>query len=259
MAVREAVHAASQVHASLLPYTHRHLEVLACETCHIPSMYAPAIEYYDWTALKMDGQPVNTCRGIELTNAPALVASTQADYNIPITVTNLVTGYEPVLMMRQNVEGDSALAPYNLVTAWYWVYDDANDNTRPVRLEDLQAAWFSQNDYAPEILAAFDEDRDGKLNQTELVLDSQEKRSLIASRLEALGLRNPRIHGEIQPYSISHDICDASASNFFKLFVFFLKKPLYSTSKIRASLHTVGIICNDNPSGGSPHFKGVNK
>lgn len=201
----EACHDASQDHISWLPYTDRHLEVLACEACHIPRMYAPAIEYYDWTALRMDGQPVNTCRGIELTNTPALVANTQADY-IPITVTNLVTGYEPVLMMRQNIDGDSALAPYNLVTAWYWVYDDAAGNTRPVRLEDLLKAWFTQNNYAPEILAAFDEDKDGMLDQAELVLDSAEKQSLIAKRLEALGLHTPRIQGEIQPYSISHDV-----------------------------------------------------
>lgn len=201
----ESCHAASERHANWLPYTERHLEVLACEACHIPRMYAPAIEYYDWTVLKMNGQPVNTCRGIELTSSQALVASTQADY-IPITVTNLVTGYAPVLMMRQDVTGDTALAPYNLVTAWYWVYDDANGNTRPVRLEDLQAAWFSQNDYAPEILATFDDDGDGKLAQDELILNSDEKRSLIASRLESLGLRNPRIQGEIQPYSISHSV-----------------------------------------------------
>lgn len=201
----ETCHEAVAGHASWLPYIDHHLEVLACETCHISRMYAPAIQHYDWTVLKMDNQPINTCRGIELTNTPMLVASTQTDY-IPITVTNLVTGYEPVLLMRKNIDGSSNLAPYNLVTTWYWIYDDANGNTRPVRLEDLQAAWFAGNDYAAEIVAAFDEDRDGLLDRDEMVLDSAAKQSLIAGRLQALGLRNLRIQGEIQPYSISHTV-----------------------------------------------------
>lgn len=200
----EACHDASG-HASWLPYTDRHLEAVACESCHIPRMYAPAIQHYDWTVLNMDSQPVNTCRGIELTNAPALVASTDADY-IPITVTNLVTGFQPVLMLRQNLDDAPSLAPYNLVTSWYWTYEDAYGNTRPVRLEDLQAAWYAENGYAPEIIAVFDDDGDGLLNHSELVLDSAEKQALIAARLEALGLRNPRIQGEIQPYSINHNV-----------------------------------------------------
>ena len=76
-------------------------------------------------------------------------------------MTDLVTGFQPVLLQRTNVDGDTLLAPYNLITTWYWVYDDANGNTRPVRLTDLQAAYFENGSYAPEILAAFDANGDG--------------------------------------------------------------------------------------------------
>ena len=38
---------------------------LACETCHIPQLYAPAVQSVDWTVLQADGQPASACRGVE--------------------------------------------------------------------------------------------------------------------------------------------------------------------------------------------------
>jgi thiosulfate reductase cytochrome b subunit len=106
-------------------------------------------------------------------------------------------------MPRQNIDGNVTLAPYNLITAWYWV---AGDDPRPVSKEDLQAAWFESGHYAPRILAALDTDKNGTLSENELILDTPEKQAVVASRLSALGLKNPRIEGEIQPYSINHNV-----------------------------------------------------
>jgi len=201
----ESCHDANKSHADWLPYIERHMEVLACESCHIPKLYAPAIQMYDWTVLNRQAQPQTACRGIETHPATPLLAS----QNFPATlksVTNLITGFEPVLMLRRNVDGDTLLAPYNLITFWFWVYDDAQGNTRPVRLLDLKRAWFEGERYAPQVLQTFDQDGDGNLSENELKIDSPEKQALIARRLEALGLRNPRILGQIQPYSINHNV-----------------------------------------------------
>ena len=197
----DSCHDAGKGHADWLPYIDRHMEEVACETCHIPQMYAPAIQDYDWTTLGTDTQPQIAYRGIE-----AGSVETASLEKMPITVTNLVTGYEPILLKRTNVDGDTLLAPYNLVTSWYWVYDDANGNTRPVRLLDLETAWLENGVYAPEVLSAFDTNGDGALSQSELRIDSSEKEFLIAGRLSALGLENPRIEGQVQPYSINHDV-----------------------------------------------------
>lgn len=186
----ESCHEAQKTHASWLPYAERHMEVVACETCHIPQLYAPAIQSYDWTALTADSAPLSECRGIEGQS----------------TVTDLVTGFKPVLMQRTNVDGDTLLAPYNLIASWFWIYDDANGNTRPVRLVDLQAAYFENGSYTPAILAAFDANGDGLLDENELKLDSDAKTQIIAGRLEALGVTNPRIYGQVQPYSINHGV-----------------------------------------------------
>ena len=192
----ESCHDASMTHADWLPYTARHMEVVACETCHVPQMYAPAIETYDWTVVKPDGSALTACRGIQGES----------------TTTDLVTGFQPVLMQRTNIDGDTLLAPYNLITTWFWVYDDAAGNQRPVRQIDLEAAFLENGQYAPEILSAFDEDGDGTLSENELRLtasaaeETNAKQAVVTARLEALGLKNPRIHGQVQPYSINHNV-----------------------------------------------------
>ncbi len=72
-------------------------------------------------------------------------------------------------MPRQNLEGEATLAPYNLATSWYWV---SGDPPRPVRQEDLTAAWLDGDTYHTDVLAAFDQDGDKNLSSTELRIDT---------------------------------------------------------------------------------------
>jgi thiosulfate reductase cytochrome b subunit len=186
----ESCHTADS-HSAWLPYVDRHMTVLACESCHVPQLYAPAVEQVDWTVLQPDGSGVITCRGVD---DPAGGIDT------------LIQGYTPVLLMRDNIDGGQQLAPYNLISAWYWVYDDANGAARPVRLADLQATWFEDGAYAPDLMALFDANGDGALDEVELRLDSAAKTAAVTARLAALGLANPRIEAEVQPYSINHNV-----------------------------------------------------
>jgi thiosulfate reductase cytochrome b subunit len=186
----ESCHDAVSTHADWLPYTAQHMTVVACESCHIPQLYAPAIQSVDWTVVKPDGSPVNLCRGLTGGGSPT---------------NDLVTGYRPVLMQRANIDGQKLLAPYNLVTSFYWVYDTAN-GPRPVRRADLEAAYLVDGAYAPEVLAAFDADQSGQIESAELRTDSAQKQAVVAARLAALGLENPHIEGQVQPYSINHNV-----------------------------------------------------
>jgi thiosulfate reductase cytochrome b subunit len=142
----------------------------------------------DWTVLDETGAPLATWRGVEL------AGNGGADF---------ISGYRPVLLPRENGDGSTSLAPHNLISAWYWVYGDP---ARPVPLRELQAAWLDGGSYAPEIIAAFDADGDGALAAGELRIDDEDKEEAVAARLEALGLEQPRILGEVQPYGISHNV-----------------------------------------------------
>jgi thiosulfate reductase cytochrome b subunit len=172
-----------------LPYNEKHISALSCESCHAPYMYSNAMQTMDWTVLNIgEDRGQIECRGIE---------------GDPRSMNALITGFQPVLLPRQGVDGQVRLAPYNLISSWYWIYGDP---PRPVRLIDLQAAWHDGEGYHPDIMDLFDADGDGDLDELELVIDSNEKELLLATRLEALGLTNPRIAGEVQPYSINHNI-----------------------------------------------------
>lgn len=187
----DSCHDPDKGHADWLPSIDTHMAAVACETCHIPQMYAPAIQSYDWTVLTSEREPIKTCRGVE---------------GEPNQVTSLVTGYQPVLLNRRNIDGKLLLAPYNLITTYYWVYDDANGNQRPVRLLDLETVFFQNGSYAADIVAAFDANSDGVLTNDELVINNAAKEELLKSKLASLGLNNPRIEGLVQPYSINHNV-----------------------------------------------------
>jgi len=174
-----------------LPYQERHMTALACESCHVPELYAPARQNYDWTVLDEAGEPRVDCRGIDTEGATF--------------ATSLITGYEPVLLPRPNDDGSAPLSPHNLITSWYWIYGDEGAE-RPVPERDLQAGWLDGDSYHADVLNVFDEDGNGKIDEHELMINSDAKEAIIVSRLSDLGLRNPRIAGEIQPYNVNHNV-----------------------------------------------------
>jgi len=181
-------HDAEAAH-DFLPYKKLHFQRLDCQTCHIPRVYAPVRMVTDWTVMTPEGGPAVQHRGLEgKVNDPA----------------SLITGYEPALLEYREEGGVHRLSPTHLLTSWFWV---GGDPERPVRLVDLKKAFLTETgDYNPEVLAALDADRDGEVSPEELRLDTDEKVARLASRLESVGVKNPRIHGEIQPYTLSHGV-----------------------------------------------------
>jgi thiosulfate reductase cytochrome b subunit len=186
----ESCHAADVTH-TWLPYLDSHLEALSCESCHIPQLYSSANMVHDWTVLLQDQTPRKECRG------------TEGDET---TMKTLLVGYQPVLIPSPDKDGDMKLAPHNLITTWFWVYGDP---PRPVPFYDLQQAYFENGDYHPGIILRFDKNGDGLLSKEELVINTDAKEEFVRDRLSLLGLSNPRISAEIQPYSISHDVASA--------------------------------------------------
>jgi hypothetical protein len=41
------------------------MAAVACEACHVPALYAPALESIDWTVLTASGEPVRSYRGLD--------------------------------------------------------------------------------------------------------------------------------------------------------------------------------------------------
>ncbi len=199
----ESCHDAEAAHKDWLPYLDLHMANVSCETCHVPQLYAPALESVDRTVVLPDGSTGKlTYRGLDEgvpAEAPADAAAHEA-----LTVAHRVSGFVPAIIK----EKDGKLAPVNLVTTFKWVYEK-DGKTYTVSDADLKKAWMPNGQYAPEIIQALDANGDGQLSPDELVLDTQDKVDLIAGRLSALGLSNPHIVAEVAEYPIHHSVVDS--------------------------------------------------
>jgi thiosulfate reductase cytochrome b subunit len=183
----ESCHEAENVH-EWLPYKQRHFTSLACESCHIPKLFGPALQAVDWTMLDSKAQPIRQYRNVT---------------GDPVAVNSLIEGFSPLLLPRANAHGDYRLAPFNLVTTWYWT---AGDPAVPVTRQQLERAIFVDGAYHPELVAALDRNGAGQLTGDELHLDNEDRANAVKKRLEAIGLHNPQIRAEITPFSINHNV-----------------------------------------------------
>lgn len=172
-----------------LPYPEAHFARLSCEACHIPQVFAPAIRQVDWTLLTPDGEPQIRWRGI---------------VRDPKNPTSLVTGFRPVLLPKQDLDGRTRLVPHNLVSAWYWV--EGTDAPRPVRIADLKAALLQDGKYHPAVAAALNVGQGRPADEPSPMLDTPEKVDAVRRRLEAVGVVKPHIEAEIQPFGLHHGV-----------------------------------------------------
>ena len=184
-------HQAEHGHA-FLPYRARHMEVLACQSCHIPRVLGPAEQAVNATMLDATGNPLVEYRGIG-----GVATNLNTAFN---------TGYEPVLLPMPSPAGTSAsprIAPYNVVSRWYWTAEGSED---PIPQETLRQALTINGQYRPEVMAAFDGNHDGRLDSRELRLDSEAKRGAVAQLLTAVGVKNPTVRAEVQLQRVSHGV-----------------------------------------------------
>ena len=183
----ESCHVAENVH-EWLPFKQRHFKSLACESCHVPKLFGPGLQAVDWTMLDNEAQPIRQYRNV--TGDPAAIDS-------------LIEGFRPLILPRADFNGEFKLAPFNLVTAWYWT---AGDPAVPVSREQLENALFAGGVYHPDIVAALDSNGDGQLTDDELRLDDETSVNAVKARLAATGLSGLQIQGDITPFSISHNV-----------------------------------------------------
>jgi len=183
----ESCHDAENVH-EWLPYKKRHFASLACESCHVPKLFGPGLQSVDWTMLDSEEQPLRQYRNVN---------------GDPVAVDSLIEGFRPLILPRANAEGDFRLAPFNLVTTWYW---SAGEQAMPISRENLEQAIFVNGEYHPDLVAAMDANGDGQLSAAELRLVDEVSVTAVRKRLEANGLTDLQIRGEVTPFSISHNV-----------------------------------------------------
>jgi thiosulfate reductase cytochrome b subunit len=190
----ESCHDATAVHA-WLPYKRRHFASLACEACHVPKLYGPALQTRDWTVVDADGNPRERFRDVE---------------GDPSTADSLIHGFRPVMLARENVGGERKLAPFNLVTNWYWRNAASGEAVAADRLRD---ALYVNGAARPATLRILDADGDGRISAAEAVLDTPERVDAMRQLLTDAGIDGVQLAGEVAPYSISHNVVNGRWAN----------------------------------------------
>jgi len=164
----ETCHDAEVVHR-WLPYRQRHFASLACESCHVPEVFGPTLKTLDWTLVDSAGNPRREYRNVD---------------GDPFAADGLISGFRPVIMARENVGGERKLAPFNLVTSWYWTASESNERIAPERLVEVFHS-------------------DGRWHAD---LEPGDHHEAAKARLEAAGFDNVQLASEIVPYPVNHGV-----------------------------------------------------
>jgi octaheme c-type cytochrome (tetrathionate reductase family) len=179
-----------------LPEHERHFAAVACEACHIPRIYLPARRQVDASVVTEKGEYAVYYRGLEQGKADDLGRS-------------FISGYQPLLIKRNDADGHERWAPMNLVSRWYWA-DAASGNE--VDMQTLRDAWLDAGSYVSDILQLFDADGNAHIDDNELRLDSPKKLELIKQRLLAAGVEQPELKAELRGYHLHHNVALHDAS-----------------------------------------------
>jgi len=182
-------HDALKAH-TFLPYRERHMAVLSCSTCHLAEPMGPAVEMVDATVVTSDGAPAIRYRNLD------------REPDEPLNTAS-VRPLRPLLVERVEVDGVKRLGPVNTVSRFRWI---SGIDRAEVPSEVVVRAFLDGKGYAAPVLEAFDANRDGKLDERELRLDSPAKVDLISRRLKALGISEPTIEGTLEPYPLAHGV-----------------------------------------------------
>jgi thiosulfate reductase cytochrome b subunit len=184
-----ACHDPMKAHA-FLPYRERHMDVLSCAVCHASGLMGPAAEMVDATVVTAAGGPSVRYRNVERRSGDTMNTST-------------IRPLKPLLVERVESDGVRRVAPVNLVSRYRWV---SRADGADVPLDTVARAWRESGAPAPEILAALDVDRNGRIDEAELRLDTPRKVDAVAARLRALGVEEPVVAGNLDVHPLAHGI-----------------------------------------------------
>ncbi|MBN2719245.1 MAG: cytochrome b/b6 domain-containing protein [Deltaproteobacteria bacterium] len=174
-----------------LPYKSRHLSVLDCQSCHVPKLYGPVLSTIDETVVNHRGNPV-------LLYAEAIDSKESLN-------AQLRAGISPSLLPYQDKTGKHKIGAFNFVVNWYWI----DDNTgKRVSADVLKKAYLknASGGYTHEATALFDQNKNGKVEKSELIIKSTTQNKAVTQWLKNVGVKQPRMVGEISAYPIAHGI-----------------------------------------------------
>jgi thiosulfate reductase cytochrome b subunit/mono/diheme cytochrome c family protein len=174
------------------PYKKRHMEALSCNSCHVPEIFGPALQAVDNTVITEDGEPKRQYRGLDEKLSHGDNLSTAYFY-----------GYKPFLLPHKATNKMDRISPFNLISHWKWI---SAKTGKSVSKKQLKNVFLEGSGYAADISKAFDKNKNGRVENGELQLDTPEKIKLVKEKLRAQGIEEPVISGSLQAYKVNHGV-----------------------------------------------------
>lgn len=176
-----------------LPHADRHFAALACEACHVPELHAPALAHVDHTMPDANGSPRLDVRGAETLTPGAH---------------DRVRPWTPVLLPRRGADGETRLAPHNLVTTSRWVHGDEGVE---VATSLLDSVLFGNGALRPVWVPLLDRDGDGRVPDRERTLRTSEQVTALTGALARAGVEQPRVASTTEAIPIHHSVTKRGA------------------------------------------------
>lgn len=178
----ERCHDATAIKENTL-HSKRHLETLACQSCHIPKIYDKPAKAVDWSIPEKIDQPHVEFR--------------QAGYD------KLSEGFSPYLFPSQNSQGGK-IAPHNFVSFRYWV---SGEESKMVSREILKKALFNpKGRLSPDLLEVGDLNKNGILERAERKENREILQEVARTLLQGIGVERPKIKSEEKAFAINHGV-----------------------------------------------------
>ena len=171
----------------MIPYKKKHMERVECQTCHVPVLKGPALSEIDATVVLENSTPSYKFRNINYTSEKLL----NAEY---------ISDFVPYMLPSS----DSKIKPFNLVTEWSWVKTGAKERVSNDVLMKVQNP--EEDSEKIKLLSIFDSGNNGKIEQSEWILDKTEKYEYFKNRLSSILKEEVEIRGEIHIYPVQHGV-----------------------------------------------------
>ena len=172
-------------HSKWLPATEAHFKKISCETCHINKKDMFTAQSFNYGLVDSKTEPFISYIGGNKDE---------------------ITGFTADLIwFKGKTDKLAKLKPAKMVSFIVWV-DKAKGDKAFVDNNLLKKAFYNAGRLKPEVLKAFDSNKDKKVSAKEAQIDSDSKKTVLSALLKKSGVKEPVLKMISLPIALEHNV-----------------------------------------------------
>ena len=175
-----------KLHSKWLPAAKDHFKKISCETCHITRRDMFTAQSFNYGLVDVNNDPFISYIG----------KNDKGE----------IIGFDPYLVWyKGKTDKNVKLKPGKMVSFVVWV-DSTKGEKAFLDNKLLKTAFYSGKTLKPEVLKAFDTNKDLKLSVKEAQIDSEAKKKVLISLLKQVGIKAPKLKVISIPLTLEHNV-----------------------------------------------------